>query len=175
MSTPNSTPKADVKTQIWEYACEHKRATTREIAGIFNVTFQYVSLVLREMRGRSERYIDDRFFKSKEIGHLNHSERILLLACSHLADDEGRMLADPDHLKKLIFSHDGHTPDEVLEFRDRIVAELSPRNLYAMRIYRNNGSEYLFFPNWEKLNPIRYPIPSKLPAPPGAKQSKGGG
>lgn len=102
------------------------------------------------------------FWKDPDIRNLTRDERLLFIGCFSNADDEGRLLAHPAHLKAAIFMYDNDLGlDEVKQLRDSMVSKL--KNLL---LYENSGEEYLAFLKWPKHQKPSHPRPSDLPAPP---------
>ncbi len=95
-------------------------------------------------------------------GTLTPTEQLLFIGMFSLADDEGRILADPIHLRGLVFRfRDDITVQRTHEMRDRIAA-VNPNVL----VYRAGGHEYIQLLKWKTYQSPRYPKPSSLPPPP---------
>ena len=102
------------------------------------------------------------FWKDPDIRNLTRDERLLFIGCFSNADDEGRLLAHPAHLKAAIFMYDNDLGlDDIKQLRGSMLSKL--KNLL---LYENAGEEYLAFLKWSKHQKPSHPRPSDLPAPP---------
>jgi hypothetical protein len=79
------------------------------------------------------------------------------------SDDDGRMKANPKHIKALIYPFDhGLRTDDLQE------SLCALHNAKLISLYQVDGKDYLYHPNWEKWQPIRKDRykPSDCPPPP---------
>ena len=90
---------------------------------------------------------------------LSFPERLLFIGIISNADDEGRIAADPRHLRAKIFPADNPKPSVVMSWR----AALCEKRLAV--VYTVEGIEYLYLPNWKKYQYISRPCPSSIPPP----------
>jgi len=109
------------------------------------------------------RVIDGSFWNDLDMAELTRDERLLVAGMiTKCADDYGRMVAHPKHLRREVFGYDEDlSVGDVATMRDHIIERC--RNVV---LYADNGQEYIYFPNWQKWQKIRYKIDSKLPVPP---------
>ena len=114
------------------------------------------------------RMIDPSIWDDPDVGELSPSGFKLFIGCISLADDEGRLDADPRTLRKCIFGfHQQMTVDEVRTVRDDMVHHLSNVCLYAV-----DGKEYIALLQWAKHQAIgAWKKPSEYPTPPGQEQT----
>jgi hypothetical protein len=108
-----------------------------------------------------KRMIDPDIWDSLQFSSLPLAGRILFIGMFSLADDEGRLRANPGYLKKTIFGYDMDiTPTNVAEW------ELSIIKSELVKAYRNGHENYILVTNFPKYQKINHPTPSKLPEPP---------
>lgn len=107
------------------------------------------------------RSLDESFWDDPDVALLSRDERLLLVGMITLvADDEGRLIAEPGYLRKRIFGYDeGLTRAEVEAWRNTIVA-----NCRNVKMYQAEDQVYIWLANFDTYQKIRYVIPSKLPA-----------
>jgi hypothetical protein len=74
------------------------------------------------------------------------------------ADDEGRLVADADQLRVLIFAYHPRVRADHVEAGLARLAELG-----LIRLYQVAGVRYVDFPSWKDHQRINRPMPSKLP------------
>jgi len=93
--------------------------------------------------------------------------RLLFIGIISNADDEGRMVANPRHLRAVVFPGDGHKEDRMGQWRD-ILAANGLINVYKCPASAQilDATEYLFLPNWTKYQHISKRYPSLIPEPP---------
>jgi hypothetical protein len=108
-----------------------------------------------------KRMIDPSIWTDVKIGSLSRDERLLFIGCFSNADDEGRLPGNPAFLRSVIFPYDDLSITEVRQMRDRIAATCKNFVTYAV-----DGNEYIAFRKWREYQSVRYPQPSKYPAPP---------
>lgn len=103
------------------------------------------------------------FWNDPDVAELKRDERLLLAGMFTLcADDEGRLLAEPVYLRKMVFGYDEDlTRADVASMADNIVAKC--RNVVR---YEHDGQLYIFLKKFQKHQQIRYVVLSKLPPPP---------
>ena len=110
-----------------------------------------------------QRFIWPELWEDPDIGRLSRDERLLFIGLFSLADDEGRILADPLYLRGAIFKYDVDLSVEAVRaMRDRIARTL-PR---SVRLYRADGREYIALLRWRRWQRPKYAQPSRIPPPP---------
>jgi len=97
----------------------------------------------------------------RKVGGLDHTTYRLWVGMILEADDAGRLVAERDQLKALIFGLSGQTrlPDI-----DRGLKTLHALGL--IHIYTAEGVHYAWFPSWKDHQRISHPAPSRLPVCP---------
>jgi len=98
-----------------------------------------------------------------ELGMRPIEERMLYIGTLILADDDGRLRADPRFLKGQIFSYDEKITSTEVEGWLQDLASFGQISLYD-----HDGVRVLLHPKWLNYQRIRGDmyVPSKLPAPP---------
>jgi len=110
------------------------------------------------------RVIDGSFWNDLDMAELTRDERLLVAGMiTKCADDYGRLVAHPKHLRREVFGYDEDLSVEDVENMRAHILERC-RNIV---LYTHNGQEYIYFRNWQKWQKIRYKIDSTLPVPPG--------
>jgi hypothetical protein len=92
------------------------------------------------------------------VGRLSDRAFRLWIGMLTQADDEGRLVADLEQLRVLVF---GYQP-KVLT-RHVAAARDELREVGLVRVYRVEGTEYAEFPSWQDHQSIDRPKRSKLP------------
>lgn len=87
-----------------------------------------------------------------------------------IADDEGRVLAEPAYLRSEIFPYTSYSNGRVQVIRDAVVEKCSNVYLYVVK-----GVEYIALLKWTDHQKPKYPKPSKLPPPFRESSSNGEG
>lgn len=111
----------------------------------------------------SGRVIHKAIHANPDIGDLKIEIRYFFKGLIVHADDDGRLRANPKHLKALIFPFDEMLRAETV--RDWL-QKLDASGLISL--YAVDGKEYLYHPNWENWQTIRSDRkkPSDCPKPP---------
>jgi hypothetical protein len=105
-------------------------------------------------------------FQHRKVGRLSIWARWLWLGMLTHADDDGRLIADPGHLRLLLFGYDEDvTPTKVEAWLDEVAA-----TGLVVR-YEGDGEPLVYFPDWHEHQRIDRPKPSTLPAPPPRKST----
>jgi len=95
----------------------------------------------------------------RKVGRLSDRAFRLWVGMILQADDEGRLVADPEALRVTIWGyHRQVTADHV----SQALAELGSAGL--IRIYSVEGTQYADFPSWRDHQRVGHPVPSKLPS-----------
>jgi len=105
--------------------------------------------------------IDPSIWTDVKIGNLTRDERLLFIGCFSNADDEGRLPGNPAFLRSVIFPYDDLSVEEVRRMRDRVASVCKNFIVYTV-----GEDEYIAFRKWREYQSVRYPQPSKYPAPP---------
>jgi len=110
-----------------------------------------------------QRFIWPNFWDDPSLGKLTDTERILYVCCFSMADDEGRLVGDPAHLRSTAFAFKPRMSiTNVSKARANVAASCSQFHVYEVA-----SVEYIQFLNWGEWQKPKYPSPSKLPPPPG--------
>lgn len=96
----------------------------------------------------------------RKVGALSDRQYRLWVGMICEADDEGRLVADAEQLRLLIF---GFHPEVTASDVDSALAHLGSRRL--VRVYYAERQRYASFPDWLIHQRINRPTPSKLPPP----------
>lgn len=84
------------------------------------------------------------------------------------ADDEGRLIADAEQLRLLVF---GYHPGIRERHVDEALREIQASGL--IRLYQAQGTRYADFPSWKDHQAVSHPVMSVLPAFPGTPENSG--
>lgn len=116
-----------------------------------------------------QRFIWPSIWSDKAFGSLKPDEQILFVGLWSLADDEGRINADPAYLRGAIFPYKDYTVKKVLTLRNGVVERM--RNVY---LYTPDDSDHeaIQFTKWSEYQKPKYPSPSKI-APPNSGKVPG--
>jgi len=110
-----------------------------------------------------QRFIWPNLWDDPQLGRLSDTDRLLYIGCFSMADDEGRIVGDPAHLRSTIFAFKPRMSLlSVKQARNRISEACSQYHVYEVA-----SVEYVQFLNWPEWQKPKYPSPSRLPAPPG--------
>lgn len=94
----------------------------------------------------------------RKVGALDHISYRLWVGMILEADDEGRLVYDPEALRVLIFGYHVKVTRALVEASTNRLAGLGLVCRYAAE-----GQEYLWFPSWHDHQKIDRPRPSLLP------------
>jgi hypothetical protein len=103
----------------------------------------------------------------RKVGSLSDRAFRLWVALITQADDDGRVVADPEQLRVLGF---GYHRDVTAEDVHLALAEIAKSGL--IRLYTVRDVAYADFPSWRDHQRIDRPTPSKLPPPPGLRSTR---
>jgi uncharacterized phage protein (TIGR02220 family) len=95
----------------------------------------------------------------RKVGPLDHVTYRLWVGMILEADDEGRLVYDPEALRVLIFGFHGKVSRVLVEASTTTLARLG-----LVNIYRSEGQDYVCFPSWHDHQKIDRPRPSLLPS-----------
>ena len=107
-----------------------------------------------------QRFIWPEIWKDPIFGRLAPTEQVFFIACFSLADDEGRLLADPAFLRSEMFPYKDYTSKKVKTVRDAVIEQVDSVHLYTAQ-----GQEYIALLRWSEYQKPKYPKPSKIPPP----------
>jgi len=112
-----------------------------------------------------KRMIHPDFWDDPKVGKLSDTERIFFIGCISMADDEGRLIAEPGNLR-LLWKYHKIKDEEIEKIRNAVINKTS-----GLILYKVNNIEYIQIKNWHKYQQIRKDMykPSNHPAPPGWK------
>ena len=94
----------------------------------------------------------------RKIGPLDHVTYRLWVGMILDADDEGRLVCEPEQLRVTIFGYHPKVTGAVIESSLRTLAASGLIQVYAVE-----GTRYAWFPSWKDHQRINRPTPSKLP------------
>jgi hypothetical protein len=114
-----------------------------------------------------QRFIWPDLWDDKDLGGVSELAFILYVGCFSLADDEGRIIGDPVHLKSQICRWRDVSIEDVRAARNEL-----ERASDAFCVYEVTQIEYVALLNWADWQRPKYPSPSRLPAPPKTAQRK---
>lgn len=109
-----------------------------------------------------KRMIDPYFWDNPKTGRMTDTERIFVVGCFSNADDDGRLIADPAHLRSIIYKYHNRSLKKVEEIRNKVCGALDDFQLYTI-----NGTDYIQLVSWKKYQLIRQDRykSSQLPPP----------
>jgi len=109
-----------------------------------------------------KRMIDPSIWDDPDVGELSSDEFKLFIGCISLADDEGRLDADPRHLRKSLFGYsEHHSVEDVERLRNSLTSKLDNVHLYTI-----SGKEYIALLRWNDHQKIgSWQRPSIIPTP----------
>lgn len=133
---------------------------------------QNVAVLLRALMGgrhlmARQRFIWPAIWDDPELGRLDSDARLLYIACFSLADDDGRLIAEPAFLRSSVFAYRPMSDRRMIELRDSVAQACR-----SFRVYNVRGTDYIAFKNWSEFQKPKYPRPSKLPPPPWDKKGR---
>jgi uncharacterized phage protein (TIGR02220 family) len=102
--------------------------------------------------------IDPDFWSDEKLGMCNRDERLLFMGLISNADDEGYGRGRAKLLKSTIFPYDEDLKSTTVE---KMLINLSKLNLVIL--YKVDGQEFYYLPNFTKHQTINRPTHSKLP------------
>lgn len=116
-----------------------------------------------------QRFIHPSLWEDPAFGRLSPFEQVLFIGIFSHADDDGRLVADPDNLRSLVFRYHMRTS------RTRIVDALTKLEAHFqnVQLYQHGGHSYVVIHGFREWQKPKYPTPSRLPPPPGFPESSG--
>lgn len=106
-----------------------------------------------------KRMIDPNFWESIDVLKLTVRQKLLAIALFSLADDYGKGLAEPLHIKVKVFQLENISFEEIEEDLRQIEKHLS------LVIYENGGRKYYKWLNWDKWQKVEKKTKSVMPDP----------
>jgi len=97
----------------------------------------------------------------RKVGRLSDRQFRIWATCITQADDEGRLVCDPEQVRVWAFAYHPDVTTEIVEDAIQAIAQTGLMKLYEVDFIR-----YVWFPSWRDHQRISHPTPSKLPAPP---------
>ena len=120
---------------------------------------QFLAFIAWEASMPRIRTLKPECLSHRKVGRLSDRAFRLWVGMILQADDEGRLVADPEALRVTIWGyHRQVTADHV----SQALAELGSAGL--IRIYSVEGTQYADFPSWRDHQRVGQPVPSKLPS-----------
>ncbi|MCR4340797.1 MAG: hypothetical protein NUW01_13025 [Gemmatimonadaceae bacterium] len=107
-----------------------------------------------------QRFIWPTIWSDPVFGRLKPDEQVFFIGLFSIADDDGRLLADPAHLRAQIFAYKDYSLKKVKAIRDAVVREVSSAHLYSA-----HGQEYIALLKWRRYQKPKYPKASVIPPP----------
>lgn len=107
-----------------------------------------------------QRFIHPEIWKDPVFGRLQHIEQVLFVGLFSIADDEGRLNADPPYLKSEIFAYKDYTNKKVKGIRDAVVEKVP-----SVHLYHAKGIDLICLLKWHDYQKPKYAKASKLAAP----------
>jgi len=112
------------------------------------------------------RTIKPEAFLHRKIGRLSDRAFRLWVGMICHADDEGRLVSEPEQLRAMLFGYQHETTADHIK---TALSELSDVGLISL--YEIAGVSYGYFPSWTDHQKIDHPSRSKLPAYPKIRRS----
>ena len=102
------------------------------------------------MANNQRRMVYVKIWESGQFGKLSNEAKLLFIGMITLADDDGRLRADPAYLRAQIFPYnESMSVTETLRFRN----EIEKNSLIT--VYSIDGFEYIEHPKWKEYQLIR--------------------
>lgn len=109
-----------------------------------------------------QRFIWPTIWADKTFGELKPDEQVLFMALVSLADDEGRLNADPMFLRAQVFGYKDYSAKKVENLRNGLVERMRNVHLYRPHGYEHDVIQLL---KWAEYQRPKYAKPSKIPPP----------
>lgn len=111
---------------------------------------------------QQRRMLYSSIYANAELNMRPIEERLLYIGTIVLADDDGKLRADPRYLKGQVFPYDEKITSLEVENWLKNLADVG-----QILLYERDGIQILKHPNWAKYQHIRADlyVPSKLPSP----------
>lgn len=109
-----------------------------------------------------QRFLKPEMWADKTFGTLKSDEKLLFIGLFSLADDEGRINADPMYLRSHVFPYETWSAKKVQALRDSLLAKMPNVHLY---VTGSQNAEHIALLKWGDHQKPKYPTPSKIPPP----------
>ena len=96
------------------------------------------------------RMIDGEFWEEPKVAKMSDSKRLFTIGCINEADDEGRLIAEPEYLRAIIWKYHNRRLGWVKKIRDEVCSELK-----GFQLYEVEGVFYIQLKNWERYQILR--------------------
>lgn len=110
----------------------------------------------------NKRMLHECFFQSEDVAEWSIQQRYLIIGIISIADDQGRLRANPKWLRAKLFAYDDVTTAEIKKDLEHV----SQTN-DTLTIYKIDGKEYIQLTNWWDYQSMGWAKPSEYPAPDG--------
>ncbi len=107
-----------------------------------------------------QRFIWPSIWKDPVFGRLTDAEQVLFIGLFSIADDEGRLLADPAYIRSELFPYREVSVKKVTALRDAVAAKCDNVHLYEVE-----GTTYIALLKWSEYQKPKYPKPSRIIPP----------
>src|SRR3990167_754208 len=112
------------------------------------------------MANNQRRMVYVKIWESGQFGKLSNEAKLLFIGMITLADDDGKLRADPAYLRAQIFPYnESMSVTEALRFRN----EIEKNGLIT--VYSIDGFEYIEHPKWKEYQSIRSDLYKKSTLP----------
>jgi hypothetical protein len=101
------------------------------------------------MAQNQRRMIYAKIWTSEQFSKLSDRAKLLYIGTLTLADDDGRLIANPAYLRGQIFTYDDISIGDVLNIRKEV------EETKLIDVYKIEDKEYIEHPNWLKYQVIR--------------------
>lgn len=95
----------------------------------------------------------------RKIGPLTDRQYRLWIGMLTEADDEGRLVADPEQLRTLVFAYHPRVHSRDVQSALEALAAVG-----LIRLYLTRDTQYADFPSWQDHQRVSPPAPTKLPS-----------
>src|SRR5438477_12770527 len=100
-----------------------------------------------------QRFIWPNLWDDPQLGRLSDTERLLYIGCFSMADDDGRIIGEPEHLRSTVFAWRPRISRSIVkQARDNISEACSQFHVYDVA-----SVEYIQFLNWGEWQKPKYP------------------
>lgn len=140
--------------------CAAARQYPSAFPGTIAAVEERVPLAERRQLVARQRFIWPSIWKDPVFGRLPGDEQVLFIGLFSIADDEGRLMADPAYLRAELYPYKDFTTKRVTALRDRVVEKCAHVHLYEI-----GGQAYIQLRKWSDYQKPKYPKPSRIPPP----------
>lgn len=107
-----------------------------------------------------QRFLWPSIWKDPVFGRLEPLEQIMFIGFFSIADDEGRLLADPAYIRSELFVYKDYANKKVQTIRDSVAEKCA-----NVHLYHAGSVEYIALLKWSDYQKPKYPKASKIPPP----------